>query len=240
MIAGLPPGVYELRAELAGFKPHVRRGLQLTIAQALVAQPHPAGRRPQRRGQVTGDTPLVNTSSSELSYLVGAEAIERAAAERPQLHRPGAAAARRARLSASRRRLGRRARPRDERERSGSALQRLPARRHAAERLHQRSGRQRRGHRARDGNDPRVPRRGQRLQRGVRPQLGRPDQRADQVRHQHARRQRCSSTIATTRSTRATTSTSASSRTSIATSSAPPSAARSPATARSSSSATKR
>ena len=36
VIAGLPPGVYELRAELASFKPHVRRDLQLTIAQALV------------------------------------------------------------------------------------------------------------------------------------------------------------------------------------------------------------
>ena len=110
-----------------------------------------------------------------------------AAAERPQLHRPRAAAARRARLSVARRRLGRRARPRHERQRPGLPLQRLPARRHAAERLHQRAGRQRRRHRARHGDDPRVPRRVERLQRRVRPQLRRPDQRADQVGHQPRR-----------------------------------------------------
>ena len=74
----------------------------------------------------------------------------------------------------------------DERQRAGSALERLPARRHAAERLHQRSGGQRRRHRARHRDDPRVPGRVQRLQRRVRPQLRRPDQRADQVGRQHA------------------------------------------------------
>ena len=36
VIPGLPPGSYEVRAELSGFKPHVRRAVQLTIAQALV------------------------------------------------------------------------------------------------------------------------------------------------------------------------------------------------------------
>ena len=113
-----------------------------------------------------------------------------AAAQRPQLHRPRAAAAGRAAVSVARRRVGRRARPRHERQRPGLSLQRLPARRHAAERLHERPGRQRRRHRARHGSHPRVPRRVQRLQRRVRPQLRRADQRADQVGHQHAARQR--------------------------------------------------
>ena len=35
VIPGLPPGTYELRAELPTFKPHVRRGIQLTVAQDL-------------------------------------------------------------------------------------------------------------------------------------------------------------------------------------------------------------
>ena len=108
-----------------------------------------------------------------------------ASAQRPQLHRPRAAAARRQRVSAPRRRIGRRARARHERQRAGPAVEYLPARRHAAERFHEWAGRERRRHRARHGHDPRVPRRGQRLQRGVRPELGRADQRAHQVRRQH-------------------------------------------------------
>jgi hypothetical protein len=74
-IAGLPPGVYELRAELASFKPHVRRGLQLTIAQALVLNVALEVGGLSEEVTVTGDTSLVNTSSAELSYLVGAETI---------------------------------------------------------------------------------------------------------------------------------------------------------------------
>ena len=74
--------------------------LQLDGRRDAVAQHHAAGRRPRdRRGASTATTPLVNTSSSELSYLVGVGADRAAAAERPQLHRPRAAAARRARLS---------------------------------------------------------------------------------------------------------------------------------------------
>ena len=54
VIAGLPPGAYELRAELTSFKPHVRRDLQLTIAQAAGRQHHPRGRRPERGGDGGG------------------------------------------------------------------------------------------------------------------------------------------------------------------------------------------
>ena len=78
------------------------------------------------------------------------------------------------------------------------------------ERLHERAGRQRGGDGARHRNGPGVPRRDQRLQRRVRPQLRRPDQRADQVGHQRRCTAAPTSSTATTRSTRATTSTSAS------------------------------
>ena len=189
---------------------------------------------------VTGKTPLVNTASSELSYLVTSQQIEQIPLNGRNytdlaLLQPGVD-----RLSPSRRRVGRRARSRHEHQRAGSAVERLSARRHAAERLHQRAGRQRGGHGARPRHDPRVPRRDQRLQRRVRPQLRRPDQRAHQVGHQPASRAAPSSSTATRRSTRATTSTPARSRTSGATSSARRSAARSRTIARSTSSATKR
>ena len=74
-IAGLPPGTYELRAELPSFKPHVRRSLQLTIAQALVLNITLEVGGLSEEVTVTGDTSLINTSSAELSYLVGSEAI---------------------------------------------------------------------------------------------------------------------------------------------------------------------
>ena len=75
VIAGLPPGAYELRAELASFRPHVRRSLQLTIAQALVLNITLQVGGLSEEVTVTGNTSLVNTSSAELSYLVGADAI---------------------------------------------------------------------------------------------------------------------------------------------------------------------
>src|SRR5688500_17463109 len=76
VMAGLPPGVYELRAELASFKPHVRRGLQLTVGQALVLNVTLEVGGLSEEVTVTGNTPLVNSSSAELSYLVGADAID--------------------------------------------------------------------------------------------------------------------------------------------------------------------
>ncbi len=75
VIPFLPPGSYELRVELAGFSPHVRRGVDLTIAQTLNFNVTlQVG--VELKDEVIGATPLVNTASSELSYLVGREAIE--------------------------------------------------------------------------------------------------------------------------------------------------------------------
>ena len=76
MIAGLPPGEYELRAELTSFKPHVRRALQLTVGQALVLNVTLEVGGLSEEVTVTGNTPLVNSSSAELSYLVGSDAID--------------------------------------------------------------------------------------------------------------------------------------------------------------------
>ena len=77
IIALLPPGEYQIRAELSGFKPHVRRNLQLTIGQTLALDVILDIGSLSEEVTVSGDASLVNTSSPELSYLVGSAAIER-------------------------------------------------------------------------------------------------------------------------------------------------------------------
>src|SRR5688500_2419188 len=67
----LPPGTYELRAELPSFKPHVRREIQLSVAQALVVNVTLEVGGLSEEVTVIGDTSVINTSSAELSYLVG-------------------------------------------------------------------------------------------------------------------------------------------------------------------------
>src|ERR671912_344199 len=76
VIPQLPPGVYEIRAELAGFKPHVRPEVRLAVAQSLTLNITLQVGDVAIVDVVTGKTPLVNTGSSELSYLVTSEQIE--------------------------------------------------------------------------------------------------------------------------------------------------------------------
>ena len=149
------------------------------------------------RGGGVAEAVTVSAGSSPVNARVGRAQLprqrqddRRAAAERPQLHRPRAAAARRDGVSAPRRRLGRGTWSRHEHQRAGSALERLPARRHAPERLHERARGQRRQHGARRRDGPRVPRRDQRLRRRIRAQLRRAGQRAHQVGTQRLPRQR--------------------------------------------------
>ena len=77
VLAALPPGTYELRTDLAGFKPHVRRDLDVPVAATINLNITLQLGDLAIEDVVLGMTPLVNTSTSELSYLVGADAIER-------------------------------------------------------------------------------------------------------------------------------------------------------------------
>jgi hypothetical protein len=77
VLAALPPGTYELRAELRGFKPHIRRGIELAVGETLALNITLQIGAVEIEDVVVGTTPLVNTSSSELSYLVGSDVIER-------------------------------------------------------------------------------------------------------------------------------------------------------------------
>jgi len=76
VIAQLPPGIYEIRAELAGFKPHVRPEVALAVAQSLALNITLQVGDLSIVDVVTGEIPSVNTSTSELSYLVTSEQIE--------------------------------------------------------------------------------------------------------------------------------------------------------------------
>ncbi len=76
VIAQLPPGEYELRAEMGGFKPHVRPDVLLTVAQSITLNISLQVGDVAIVEVVTGKTPIVNTASSELSYLVSSQQIE--------------------------------------------------------------------------------------------------------------------------------------------------------------------
>ena len=75
VVAGLPPGDYELRAEISGFKPLQRR-LTLAVAETVALNLVLEMSGLQETVTVVEGTPVVNTSSSELSYLVGSSTIE--------------------------------------------------------------------------------------------------------------------------------------------------------------------
>jgi hypothetical protein len=75
-IPSLPPGTYEIRAELAGFRTLVRSGVTLTIAQTSVVNLTMTVGGVSEAVTVVGEAPTVNTRSGELSYLVDQRAIE--------------------------------------------------------------------------------------------------------------------------------------------------------------------
>jgi hypothetical protein len=75
-IPALPPGLYEIRGELASFRPFVRSGVSLTIAQTTVVDLTLTVGGVAEEVTVVGDASPVNTRTGELSYLVDARAIE--------------------------------------------------------------------------------------------------------------------------------------------------------------------
>jgi hypothetical protein len=72
----LPVGPYEISAELSGFKPLMLRGITLTVNQTVVVNLTLQVGAVTEQVTVVGEPSPVNTSSSELSYLVGEQSIE--------------------------------------------------------------------------------------------------------------------------------------------------------------------
>jgi hypothetical protein len=75
-VPALPPGTYELRAELPGFRPLVRSGITLTIAETATINLTMTVGEVAEAITVIGAAPTVNTRTGELSYLVEERAIE--------------------------------------------------------------------------------------------------------------------------------------------------------------------
>jgi hypothetical protein len=76
LLPALPPGPYEIRGELTSFRPFVRSGVTLTIAQTTVVDLTLTLGGVAEAVTVVGDASPVNTRTGELSYLVDARAIE--------------------------------------------------------------------------------------------------------------------------------------------------------------------
>ena len=72
----MPVGSYEIRAEHAGFRPLVRKGVLLAVAETAVVDLTLEVGPIEQEVTVTAEAQPVNTSTAELSYLVGLGAIQ--------------------------------------------------------------------------------------------------------------------------------------------------------------------
>jgi outer membrane receptor protein involved in Fe transport len=75
-LANLEPGTYELRAELQGFKTAVRGSVALTVGGFLVVDVQMSVGARAEEVTVVGSDPVIETSKTELSRVVGAVEIE--------------------------------------------------------------------------------------------------------------------------------------------------------------------
>jgi hypothetical protein len=76
VLAALPAGTYEILAQLKGFRPALRTGIPLTVAETVAVDFSLELGTVEQAITVDGLPPLVNTQTSELSYLVSEGAIE--------------------------------------------------------------------------------------------------------------------------------------------------------------------
>jgi hypothetical protein len=76
VIAGLPVGRYDVRAELAGFKPVVRQGVPLAVGDAASIEFTLEAGAVAETVSVVGEASRINTRTGELSYLVDERTIE--------------------------------------------------------------------------------------------------------------------------------------------------------------------
>ena len=188
--ARCPSGPTKCTPTLDRFRPLVRPGIRLVVGEPVVLNLTLVLGGAEDEITVTQEVSAVRTRSGELSYLVSAETIR----DLPLNGRnytdlaflqPGVIAfPYRDGGSVVAHGLAVSVNGQDPR----SNVYLLDGTLH--ERLHERPGGQRGRHDPRHRDGARVPRRGERLRRRVRPELRRPDQRHHQVRHQRLPRQR--------------------------------------------------
>jgi outer membrane receptor protein involved in Fe transport len=75
-IGELPPGQYEVLAEHEGFSKELRQGIELTVGREAVVNFNLQVGAVTDQVIITGDAPLVNTTSSEISALVNERTIK--------------------------------------------------------------------------------------------------------------------------------------------------------------------
>ena len=75
VLPALPVGAYEIRVEMAGFRPLVRRGITLAVRELAVVDFTLEVGGFDQEITVTAQAPNVRTRSAELSYLVGEHAM---------------------------------------------------------------------------------------------------------------------------------------------------------------------
>ena len=76
VVAALPVGEYDVRVERPGFRPLVRQGVVLAVAETLSLTLVMELGAVEEAITVSGAGSAVNTQTPELSFLVGAQAIE--------------------------------------------------------------------------------------------------------------------------------------------------------------------
>jgi hypothetical protein len=76
VLAGLPAGLYEVRAELTGFRPVVQQDIQVAVGDAIVLDVSLQVGGVDEAVTVVGSTSAVNARTGELSYLVEEQAIQ--------------------------------------------------------------------------------------------------------------------------------------------------------------------
>lgn len=76
VLAQLPAGIYELTAELAGFKKYVRHGIAVQVAQTLRVNVELEVGAASESVTVAADAPLLRTESGDLSHNVATSRID--------------------------------------------------------------------------------------------------------------------------------------------------------------------
>ena len=75
-VQSLPVGSYEITVEKEGFKQQVRRGITLTVAQQAVINLSLEVGNVEQQVTVTGEAPIVNTTLSSTSGLIGEQQVK--------------------------------------------------------------------------------------------------------------------------------------------------------------------
>src|SRR5262245_63269214 len=77
-VINLPPGEYDVRYTLAGFKSITRRGLRIPVGSILEENPTLEVSQLQEEVEVIGEAPVVDTSSNEVGSNYGREFVDNA------------------------------------------------------------------------------------------------------------------------------------------------------------------